>query len=183
MPEPQFGSDARPRDVLVGVGCWLADELGDGWTFLRSRATLKRRIGVYTHEIWLQGSSWNRTGELIKVGAHARASSKWILDHYRHPVPSEALVDGTLVRRVPVHNIDRLGGTWSQTDTFIVADTGEELTMFHRFAIIPLEEVMSSIREAGFDCVDWYSSWASNAPDGPEGPRVIAVGRRSPMGT
>jgi SAM-dependent methyltransferase len=108
---------------------------------------------------------------------------EWILDHYRHPEPSEALVDGTLVRRIPVHDIDRLGGTWSHTDTFNVPDTGEELTMVHRFAIIPLEEVLSSIREAGFDCVDWYSSWESNAPDGLEGPRVIAVGRRAPTGT
>ena len=107
----------------------------------------------------------------------------WILDHYRQPEPSEALVDGTLVRRIPVHDIDRLGGTWSQTDTFRVPDTGEELIMVHRFAVIPREEVLSSIREAGFDCVDWYSSWASTAPNGPEGPRIIAVGRRSPMGT
>jgi SAM-dependent methyltransferase len=108
---------------------------------------------------------------------------EWILDHYRHPEPSEALVDGSLVRKVPVHDIDRVGGTWSQTDTFSMADTGEELTMVHRFAIIPLEEVLSSIRDVGFDCVACYSSWASNAPDGPEGPRVIAVGRRSPIGT
>ena len=105
---------------------------------------------------------------------------EWILDHYRHPDPSEALVDGTLVRRIPVHHIDRLGGTWSQTDTFSVPGTAEELTMVHRFAIIPLQEVLSSIRGAGFDCVDWYSGWASNAPGGPEGARVIAVGRRSP---
>ncbi|MGH9222400.1 MAG: hypothetical protein ACRD2W_01040 [Acidimicrobiales bacterium] len=27
-------------------------------------------------------------------------------------------------------------------------DTGEDLTMVHRFAIVPLEEVLSSIREA-----------------------------------
>jgi len=103
---------------------------------------------------------------------------EWILNHYRQPEPSEALVDGTLVRRVPLHDIDRLGGVWSQTDTFSAPDTGEQLTMVHRFAFIPLEEVLSSLREAGFDRVDWYSSWASRAPRGPEGPRVIAVGRR-----
>ena len=99
------------------------------------------------------------------------------------PEPTEALVDGTLVRRIPVHDIDPLCGTWSQTDTFSLADNGEELTMVHRFAIIPLEKVLSSLRNAGFDRVEWYSSWASDAPDGPEGPRVIAVGRRSLMGT
>lgn len=102
----------------------------------------------------------------------------WILDHYREPSPSEALIDGTLVRRIPRHDIDRLGGTWTHTDTFGVPDTGEELTMVHRFAIIPLEEVLSSLRGASLDRVDWYSSWASPAPGGSEGPRVVAVGRR-----
>ena len=34
---------------------------------------------------------------------------EWILDHYRQPAPSEALVDGSLVRRVPRHEIDRIG--------------------------------------------------------------------------
>ena len=108
---------------------------------------------------------------------------EWILDNYRHPEPSEALVDGTLVRRIPVHDIDRIGGTWSQKDTFSVPSTGEKLTMVHCFAIIPLEGVLSSIREAGFECVDWYLSWASNTAGGSEGPRVIAVGSRSLAGT
>lgn len=107
---------------------------------------------------------------------------EWILDHYRHPEPSEALVNGALVRRVPLHDIDRLGGTWSQTDTFSAPGTGEELTMAHRFAIIPLAEVLSSLRQAGFDCVNWYPSWGSTDPGGPEGPRIIAVGRRPPTG-
>jgi hypothetical protein len=95
MPQPQFASDASPRDVLVGVGSWLADELGEGWTFLRSRATLKRRIGVYTHEIWLQGSSWNRTGELIKVGTGAHASSKSLgIWRKSHADPVKTLGEG-----------------------------------------------------------------------------------------
>lgn len=103
---------------------------------------------------------------------------EWILDHYRRPEPTEALVDGTVVRRVPVHEIDRAGGTWSQTDTFTLPDTGESLTMVHRFAIVPLDEVLSSLRKAGFDRVDWYARWSSDAPGGPEGPRIIAIGRR-----
>jgi len=107
---------------------------------------------------------------------------EWILDHYRQPEPSEALVDCTLVRRVPRHDIDRLDGTWTHTDTFSVPDTGEELAMVHRFAIIPLAGVLSSFREAGFDRVDWYPGWATPAPGGPEGPRVIAVGRRPQEG-
>ena len=105
---------------------------------------------------------------------------EWILDHYRQPEPSEAHVDGALVHRVPVHDIDQVGGTWSHTDTFSAREAGDELTMIHRLAIIPLEKVLSSLQEAGFDRVDSFSSWTSKAPGGPDGLRIVAVGRRRP---
>ena len=156
--------DIEAFDIVVAVG--------DPWWYLLTRKA--RADALYRiHRALRPG------GAVVLDGPNF----EWILDHYRSPEPSEALVDGTLVHKIPVHDIDRLRGTWSQTDTFRVPHTGEELTMLHRFAIIPLEEVLSSIREAGFDCVDWYSRWASDAPDGPEGPRTIAVGSRSAIGT
>ena len=121
--------DIEAFDIVVAVG--------DPWWYLlmrKARADALYRI----HRALRPG------GAVVLDGPNF----EWILDHYRAPEPSEALVDGTLVHKIPVHHIDRLGGTWSQTDTFRVRDTGEELTMLHRFAIIPLEEVLSSIREA-----------------------------------
>lgn len=130
-------------DVVVAVG--------DPWWYLltpETRADALKRVHL----------SLRPGGVLILDGPNF----EWILEHYRQPEPSEALVDGTLVRRIPTHDIDRNAGTWSQTDTFSAPYAGEELTMVHRFAILPLGEVLSSVGEAGFDCVDWYSSWASH---------------------
>lgn len=102
---------------------------------------------------------------------------EWILDHYREPQPTEADVDGVRVRRVPRHDIDRVAGTWTHTDVFTAAGDDDELTMVHRFAIIPVAEVRSALAHAGFDSVDLYTSWASTAPGEPDGPRVVALGR------
>ena len=103
---------------------------------------------------------------------------EWILDHYREPHPTEADVNGIRVRRVPRHDIDRVAGTWTHTDTFRAVGNSEELTMVHRFAIIPIAEVRSALDHAGFDAVELYTNWTSTAPGEPNGPRVIAVGRR-----
>jgi hypothetical protein len=103
---------------------------------------------------------------------------EWILDHYREPQPSEADVNGVRVRRVPRHDIDRAAGTWTHTDTFSTPGSEEVLTMVHRFAIIPAKDVRSALEHAGFEPVELYRNWASTAPGGPEGPRIVAVGRR-----
>ncbi len=102
---------------------------------------------------------------------------EWILDHYREPQLTEADVNGVRVRRVPRRNIDRAAGTWTQTDIFSTPGNGDELRMVHRFAIIPLNEVRSALENAGFDRIELYTNWASTAAGGPEGPRIVAVGR------
>jgi len=103
---------------------------------------------------------------------------EWILDHYREPRPSQADVNGLPVRRVPRHDIDRAAGTWTHTDTFRTVGNGDELTMVHRFAIIPVAEVRAALDRAGFDPVQLYSNWASTDPGEPEGSRIVTVGRR-----
>jgi hypothetical protein len=103
---------------------------------------------------------------------------EWILDHYREPQPTEADVNGIRVRRAPRHDIDRAAGTWTHTDSFSSPGNGDELTMVHRFAIIPIAEVRSALDQAGFEPVELYTNWASTAPDGLDGPRIVAVGRR-----
>lgn len=156
-------NDIQTFDIVLAVG--------DPWWYLltpEARADALTRI----HRALRPG------GAVVLDGPNF----EWILDHYRQPEPTEALVNGTLVRRVPMHDIDRLDGIWSQTDTFSVPGTGANLTMVHRFAIIPLEEVLYSLRQAGFERVDWHSSWASAAPGGPEGPRIIAIARRPRWG-
>jgi hypothetical protein len=63
-------------------------------------------------------------------------------------------------------------------DIFSTPESGDELTMVHRFAIVPLDEVGCALDDAGFDPVEFYTDWAATAPGGPEGPRIIAVGHR-----
>lgn len=104
---------------------------------------------------------------------------EWILDHYREPHPGQADVDGIRVRRMPRHDIDRVAGTWTHTDVFSAAGNHEQLTMVHRFAIVPTAEVRSALEHAGFDSIDLYGSWVSATPGDLGGPRVVAVGRRS----
>ena len=106
------------------------------------------------------------------------ANFEWILDHYQEPEPSEANVGGTPVRRVPRHDIDQARAVWTHTDSFSAPGTGEELTMVHRLAIIPAAAVLAALGDAGFDSVESYPGWASTAPGSPDGPRIIAVGRR-----
>ncbi|HEV2811129.1 MAG TPA: class I SAM-dependent methyltransferase [Acidimicrobiales bacterium] len=106
------------------------------------------------------------------------ANFEWILSHYREPQPSEAAVDGIRVRRAPRHDIDRLRGTWTHIDTFSTP-AGEELTMVHRLAIVPVDEVLGALRGAGFEQVMCYKNWASTAPEPADGSRIIAVGRRA----
>ena len=103
---------------------------------------------------------------------------EWILDHYRQPQPNEAVVEGVRVRRIPRHDIDRAACTWTHTDTFSTPGSADELTMVHRFAIVPLDEVRCALDDAGFDPVELYRDWAATAPGGPEGSRIIAVGHR-----
>lgn len=106
------------------------------------------------------------------------ANFEWILSHYREPQPSEAAVDRIGVVRVPRHDIDRLPGTWTHTDTFSMP-AGEELTMVHRLAMVPVDEVLAALRGAGFEHVMSYKHWASTAPEPPDGSRIIAVGCRA----
>jgi SAM-dependent methyltransferase len=103
---------------------------------------------------------------------------EWILDHYCEPQPTQADVNGVRVRRVPRHDIDRAAGTWTHIDTFSTPESDEVLTMIHRFAIISPDEVRFALEHAGFEPVDLYTNWASTTPGGPEGPRIVAVGRR-----
>lgn len=136
--------------------------------------------------LWYLLTAVERADALARVGRSLRpggvvvldgANFEWILSHYREPEPSEAEVNGIVVRRVPRHDIDRRRGTWTHTDAFSTP-AGEELTMVHRLAIVPVDEILASFRSAGFDDVACYRNWASTAPEPPEGPRIIAVGRR-----
>lgn len=102
----------------------------------------------------------------------------WILEHYRTPTPSEVRYRGTLIRRSPKHEIDHAGGVWTHVDTFTVADTGEELSTAHRFAIISSDEITAALGVAGFEHIRTYPSWSALSPGPPEGSRVMVAARR-----
>lgn len=114
-----------------------------------------------------------RPGGVVVLGG---ANFPWILRHYRDPQPSEASLDGVRVRRVPRHDIDRLRGTWTHTDIFSTP-AGEELTMVHSLAIVSVDEIVAALGGAGFEQVMFYKNWSSTAPEPPDGPLIIAVGR------
>ena len=136
---------------------------------------------------WYMMTAGERADALSRVRRALRAGGvvvldganfEWILNHYREPQPSEADVEGTRVRRVPQHDVDRASGIWTHTDRFSTPGTSEELVMVHRMAIIPVDEVVSALQRAGLGHVDLYPSWASTEPAPLNGPRIIAVGRR-----
>jgi SAM-dependent methyltransferase len=146
-------------DMIVAVG--------DPWWYLLTAAARADALSRVRRALRPQGA-------VVLEGPNF----EWILDHYREPQPTEADVNGVRVRRVPRHDINRAAGTWTQTDSFSTPGDDDELTMVHSFAIVPLTEVRSALDHAGFDPVELYTNWASNAPGGPEGPRIVAVGRR-----
>ncbi len=98
---PRFAPEAPPIEVLRGIGNWLSQELGHEWRFLRSRGTVKRTKSGYAHEIHLQGSVYNRTGESILVllfgWVGSRALAAWRLANADRVLGDRDRVYGTYV--------------------------------------------------------------------------------------
>jgi hypothetical protein len=44
-------------------GAWLADQIGDGARYVKSKRAVVKKIGGQNHGITLQTSTWSRTGE------------------------------------------------------------------------------------------------------------------------
>lgn len=148
----------------------LAVAVGGPWWYLLAPAERTEALSRVARSL--------RPGGVVVLDG---ANFEWILDHYREPEPSEEEVDGVLVRREPHHDVDRQRATWTHTDTFSTL-AGEQLTMVHRLAIVPVDEILADLCSAGFDSIACYRSWASTVPEPPDGPRIIAVARRAPRG-
>ena len=114
--------------------------VADAWWYLRS-ATDRADALLRVHRALRPG------GLVVLEGRNL----EWILDHYREPQPNDADVNGVGVRRHPRHDIDRAAGTWTHTDTFRTVGKGDELTMVHGLAIIPVAEVRAALDHAGFE--------------------------------
>ena len=60
---PQFSATDEPAEIVAAAGEWLAQELGDGFKYLKSKREISRKSGGRTESIILQTSSWSRTGQ------------------------------------------------------------------------------------------------------------------------
>lgn len=74
--------DERPVAVVRAAGEWLVSQLrGDGFTWAASLLKLERRVGTRREQIHLQGSTWNRTGQLVcfstVLNVRDRALRQW----------------------------------------------------------------------------------------------------------
>ncbi|MDQ4098367.1 MAG: class I SAM-dependent methyltransferase [Actinomycetota bacterium] len=158
---------------LEGVGEFdLVVAIGDPWWYL---LTVDERADALA-----RAHSSLRPGGVIFLDG---PNLDWILEHYRTPTPSEVRHQGVLIRRSPRHEIDRQGRVWTHVDTFTVAETGEEVSTVHRFAIVSIEEITTALASVGFDDVRTYPSWAALSPAPPEGSRILVAARRpSPCG-
>lgn len=182
-PQPENLAEAR----RVAAGIPGVEVLPGGFGELEAVETFDLVMAV-GGPWWYLLTPAERADGLARVARSLRAGGvvvldganfEWILDHYREPQPSEAEVNGIRLCRVPRHDIDRRRGTWTHIDTFSTP-TGEELTMVHRLAIVPVDEIRAGLHGAGFDDVTFYRNWESTTSEPPDGPRIIAVGRRAP---
>jgi hypothetical protein len=58
----------QPADVVRAAGEWLAMSLADhGFQWLRSRGVLQRRQAARREQLYLQNSSWNRSGRNVSL--------------------------------------------------------------------------------------------------------------------
>jgi hypothetical protein len=122
----------QPAAVVGVAGEWLASRLADdGFTWARSLAKLERRIGVRREQIYLQNSTWNRTGKLITFGAilnvRDRGLRKWRRAH-PHLTCAAPENDDWLCG----HPLGTLTGTWAraQVDLTTAATRRDHLDAF-----------------------------------------------------
>ncbi len=63
LDEPRFRADEPPPAIVNRAGEWLAEQLLDGFKYLRSKREVVRRGSGRTEGIGLQTSSWSRQGQ------------------------------------------------------------------------------------------------------------------------
>lgn len=69
---------------------WLAQCIGDGFKWVKSRKTLERRLGTQVHRIHLQSSQWNHTGEFAVVYPTIAVTDS-VLSDWRETFPSPSV--------------------------------------------------------------------------------------------
>jgi hypothetical protein len=58
---PIFDDHEPPAVIVAAAGQWLAERIGGGTRYVKSRREVVRRVGGQRHGITLQTSSWSRT--------------------------------------------------------------------------------------------------------------------------
>jgi hypothetical protein len=122
----------QPAEVVGAAGAWLASQLADnGFAWARSVLKLERRLGMRREQIRLQGSKWNRTGELIEFGAVLNVRDG-ALRKWRRANPSLTRYAGVNDDWVCGHPLGVLAATWGQgqVDLTAAAMRGERLGAF-----------------------------------------------------
>jgi SAM-dependent methyltransferase len=105
----------------------------------------------------------------------------WILRHYREPPEQTLTVDGTVITRTALHEIDYDAGRFTHVDTFRwVDDDGEprELEKTHEMAMVDPVEARRWMREAGLDDIRTFNDYEDREPARLSGKSVLIAARR-----
>ena len=130
---PAFTAEDKPKSIVAGAGAWLAREMGDGFTFKRSRQELARLVGGRTEAIVLQSSTWSRGGEGTWVAARVIVTDQHVRDWLNDAAnelkglfSSSGFVFNTLLINIGIHDIELYGpfrkqepGTWLSLTEFV----------------------------------------------------------------
>ncbi len=96
---PSTGAE-KPRDVILAACTAIGDQLaGDGFAFLKSGPSFKRRLGNFTHEIQIQSDRNNIAGQRAAIWIHASISSGQMATWRRN-------------NPMPWHGTDKAGLSW-----------------------------------------------------------------------
>jgi len=130
---PAFTAEEKPKSIVAAAGAWLAEEMGDGFTFKTSTRELARMIGGRTEAIVLQSSRWSRAGEGTSVAARVMVTDQGVRDWLNNATnelkalfSSSGFVFNTLLINLEIQDIELYGpfrqqkpGTWLSLTEFV----------------------------------------------------------------
>jgi len=130
---PAFAAEDKPKSIVAAAGAWVAGEMGDGFTFKRSKSELARKVGDRTEAIVLQSSTWSRGGVGTWVAARVMVTDQRVRDWLTNAAnelkalfPSSGFVFNSMLVNLEIHDIELYGpfrkqepGNWLSLTEFV----------------------------------------------------------------
>ncbi|MGD8496844.1 MAG: methyltransferase domain-containing protein [Gemmatimonadales bacterium] len=108
----------------------------------------------------------------------------WILRHYREPPEQTLTVDGTMITRTAVHEIDYDAGHFTHVDTFRWVDGAgdrHEVRKTHEMAMVDPVEARRWMRQAGLADIRTFNGYEDREPARLCGKSVLVSARKKPV--